>query len=506
MLLQSLIKGLKIKNIKGERTIPIRGITYDSRKIKNNFIFTALPGFHTDGHQHIEQAVKNGASVIIHEKEIDTFIHGITYIQVEKIRSVLSAVSAAFFNHPSHNLGVIGVTGTDGKSTTVWFIDQLLNALGEKSGFLSTVQIKTGGTIINNPFRQSTPEAPEIQEVLYQIRESGNDFAVLEATSHGLSDRTARLADVDFDIAVLTNVTHEHLEFHGSFEQYRSDKANLFRLLDKKNPRKTIKNLRLPGYGIINSDDPSCAYFSSMTQKKTFTYSIKNKAADLFADSLLLSPSGTTFTIIEGLYKKDTRLNIPGAFNIENLLAASLAVCKLLNVHISDLVPFFQKLLPVRGRMTTIDEGQRFKVIVDYAHTPSSFKKIMPMMRHLTKGKLISVFGSAGERDKEKRPMQGSIASTYSDIVILTDEDPRLEESLTILEEIAQGCTKLERGKTLFLEPDRTKAIALAYTFAKEESDTVLLLGKGHETSIIYPDKPIKWDEIMIAGKLLRER
>ncbi|MBN2532221.1 MAG: UDP-N-acetylmuramoyl-L-alanyl-D-glutamate--2,6-diaminopimelate ligase [Spirochaetales bacterium] len=503
--LASLLNEISIQKIQGNADVLVNGITYDSRRVKPGFIFTALPGFHIDGHRYIDNAIQNGAGVIIHEKERENHTTGITYIRVENVRAALSALSAAYFDHPSRHLAMIGVTGTDGKSTTVWFIHQLLEALGEKSGFLSTVQIKIEDQVMKNPLRQSTPEAPEIHEVLHKIRKAGKDIAIIEATSHGLSEQTKRLSHVDFDCAVLTNVTHEHLEFHGSFEQYRSDKANLFRMLDKQGNKKLKHGKSITSCGIINNDDPSGSFFRSVTKKRVCTYSVVEKDADLFAHSFTPDSGGTGFVISAGDYHHEALLNIPGLFNIENLLAACLAVCSLLNIHISRLVPFFPHLTGVPGRLIPIHEGQPFHVIVDYAHTPGSFEKIMPMMRQLTKGKLIAVFGSAGERDVGKRPMQGRIASTYCDMVVLTDEDPRLEDRYKILSEIAAGCHMLEKGKTLFLEPDRVKAISLAYSLAADNDDTILLLGKGHESSIIYPDGPVEWDETEVARRLLKE-
>lgn len=503
--LAQLLNVVSIQNIHGNTDIPVCGITYDSRKVEPGFIFTALPGFHTDGHQYIDQAICKGAGVIIHEKTIDHYTPGVTYIRVDCARTALSALSAAFFDFPSRHLAVIGVTGTDGKSTTVWLIHQLLEALGKKSGFLSTVQIKTGSNVIKNPLRQSTPEAPEIHSVLHDIRQSGKVFAVIEATSHGLSERTKRLAHVDFDIAVLTNVAHEHLEFHGSFDQYRSDKANLFRMLDIECKKDIPQGIFITRCGIVNKDDPNSSFFKTVTKKNIYTYSMQGKNADLVAYSLVPESGGTQFFISAGDYHSKAYLNIPGLFNVGNLLAACSTVCNLLDIHISRLLPFFPDLTGVKGRMISIREGQSFNVIVDYAHTPSSFEKIMPMMRQLTKGKLIAVFGSAGERDVKKRPLQGRIASTYCDIVILTDEDPRLEDRYKILKEIAAGCHNLEKGKRLFLEPDRTKAISMAYSYAHNSHDTVLLLGKGHESSIIYPDGPVEWDEAGVARRLLKE-
>jgi len=503
--LSSLLKEIRIKKIHGNTDISVNGITYDSRRVEPGHIYTALPGFHTDGHKFIDEAIQKGATAIVHEKEIKNHTHNVAYIKVDQIRAVLSTLSSAFYNHPSRNLAVIGVTGTDGKSTTVWFIHQLLKALGEKSGFLSTVHIKTDNIIMKNPLRQSTPEAPEMHSLLYNMMQAGKNFAVIEATSHGLSDKTKRLADVEFDIAVATNVTHEHLEFHGSFEQYRSDKANLFRMLDKNSKEKSLHTIPFSRCGIVNDDDPGSGFFKTVTKKNIYTYSLKNKNADLYAHSFTPYSRGTQFSIScnNNIYR--TFLNIPGLIYIEDLMAASLAICKLLNVHISDIISFIPELKGVTGRMNPVQEGQDFNVIVDYAHTPSSFEKILPMIRELTKGNLIAVFGSAGERDIKKRPVQGKIASQYADFIILTDEDPRLEDPHKILEDIAAGCFSVEKGKNLFLESDRRKAIMLAYSLAGDKNDTVLLLGKGHESSIIYADGPVPWNEIEIAKNILKK-
>jgi len=418
----------------------------------------------------------------------------------------MSPAADAFYDSPSRRLGVIGVTGTEGKSTTVSLIHQLLTARGKKTGFISTVQRGDGDRVHWNQVHQTTPEAPTVQALLAEMVERGAEYAVLEASSHGLSPRMNRLGDVAFDVGVLTNVTHEHLEFHGTWEQYRSDKAELFRALDRPF-RQKWGGAPPPCFGVVNRDDPSAAYFTQATSRPVMFYSLKGEPADLGLLSIESRRDGNTcrvqaqgdpFTITD---------HLPGAFNAGNILAAMLAVSGILSLPPEDLAPLIPHLKPVRGRMTPVDRGQAFEVIVDYAHTPSSFEAILPSLGeriHRAGGRLIVLFGSAGERDTRKRPEQGRIASRYADLVILTDEDPRGEVPQDVLEDIARGIGGLNRGESLFLIPDRPGAIRKAFSLARR-GDLVLLLGKGHENSIIYGDRTMPYDEISEAEKALAE-
>ncbi|MBN1412171.1 MAG: UDP-N-acetylmuramoyl-L-alanyl-D-glutamate--2,6-diaminopimelate ligase [Spirochaetales bacterium] len=497
--ISQILDNISIKEFKNPNDPEINGIVYDSRSVKKGNLFVALSGVHTDGKEYIADAVNRGAAAVMHEGDLPQYLDGITYIQVINARTAFSKIANNFYRNPSEKLIIIGVTGTDGKSTTVWLLDQLFTLAGYNSGFLSTVQIKTRDTIVSNPYRQSTPEASEVQKIIYEMAEAGKKVAVIESTSHGLSEKTGRLNDVLFDAAILTNVTHEHLEFHGSFEQYRHDKANLFRALSKHHKQK------LPfKFGILKRDDPNFNYFAENTEQKLLTYSLKNDKADLYAYDIKASIKGSRFSIKYGDSTVSVFLPLPGLYNIENFCASALAVLQITGININRLPDMTAGLQGVKGRMTQIDCGQPFTVIVDYAHTPFSFEQVFSMARPLTKGRLISVFGSAGERDVQKRRLQGAIASQNCDIVILTDEDPRLEDRVKILEEIAGGCRTLSRGSTLFLEPDRKKAIALAYSLARK-NDSIMLLGKGHEQSIIYPEGPMAWDETEVATSLLRE-
>jgi UDP-N-acetylmuramoyl-L-alanyl-D-glutamate--2,6-diaminopimelate ligase len=320
----------------------------------------------------------------------------------------------------------------------------------------------------------------------------------------------------------MTNVAHEHLEFHGTWKQYRDDKANLFRSLDREQMGhiKVIKKkdssggipakpLAVPSFGVVNADDPSAAYFAAVTKHKTYTYSARGADADLSLRSISSGLLGNWYEVLirETGERVDIRDQLPGAFNAGNVLASILTVSILLSIPVKKLIPLIIRLKPVRGRMTAVQRGQPFKVLVDYAHTPSSFETIFPPLRERADqegGRIISLFGSAGERDTQKRREQGRIAGEWSDLIILTDEDPRGEKSEDILDEIARGCLEKKGEEDLFLIPDRPAAIRRAFSLA-QPGDLVLLLGKGHENSIIYASETKTYDEIQEAEKALAE-
>ncbi|MDR0556588.1 MAG: UDP-N-acetylmuramoyl-L-alanyl-D-glutamate--2,6-diaminopimelate ligase [Treponema sp.] len=510
----------------------VTGLEYDSRAIEKGGLYFALPGVHTDGHRFIPQAVKRGAAVIVHQHDVNADAKDVVYIRVKDSRFAMSGIADAFYGSPSKKLVVIGVTGTEGKSTTVHLIWQLLRLCGERAGFISTVQYCTGDRAEWNPEHQTTPEATVIHKRLAEMVNNRLAFAVLEASSHGLSPKTNRLGDVAFDVAVMSNVTHEHLEFHGTWEQYRDDKARLFRALDAVSSTSWQKRFdngaahsAPPRFGVVNGDDKSASYFVSVTQKPVFAYTEGAIDADARLMYIESASGGNEYAILD---KKTNRIvsikdNLPGAFNARNVMASILCVSNLLSMPIAEFAPLIPVLKPVRGRMTAVQKGQPFEVIVDYAHTPSSFETIFPPLRvryDKTGARIISVFGSAGDRDTQKRPEQGRIAALYSDIIVLADEDPRSEDPMTILEEIAAGIYTAKnsassgairtcrntgaRGRDLFLIPDRPSAIRKAFSLARE-GDVVALLGKGHENSIIYAHETRPYDEITEAEKALEE-
>mgnify|MGYP006277060701 CR=1 FL=1 len=488
----------------GERDPLISRIVYDSRTAEPGSLFVALPGVHVDGHAYIPDAITRGADAVVCERRPDSLPDSIPVIRVSDARAAMSALSARMYDQPSRAVPVIGVTGTDGKSSTTYLIDQLIGLLEDESGFISTALIKRDLKLEKNPFRQSTPEAPEIHGLLREMIENGKRLAVVEATSHGLSELTGRLRDVAFHVAVFTNITHEHLEFHGSFERYRSDKANLFRSLDRT--RQLKRDSEFPIFGVVNADDPNAYYFRQATRQQVYSYSVQDPSADLYASDLQADIRGTTCIVHRGREAREVRVPLPGPFNVENVLAAVLTVARLLERNPLDVLDVVPMLKPLPGRMQVVSDRLPFVPIVDYAHTPGAFEKVLPLVKGYTPGRLMVVFGSAGERDIAKRAMQGAIAARHAELVVLTDEDPRGEDRMAILEEIATGCDAerpdLRRSGNLQLIPDRRAAIAYAIRNA-QAGDTLLFLGKGHESSIIYAHETMDWDEARVVEEAL---
>ena len=534
--------------------IPISNLVFDSREVTKDSLFFALPGIHANGNNYIPQAIEKGANAIVFQDELDhelqlkiakaitkrqieaTVYEGnVNYfpvlIKVKDSRFAMAPISDYFYDSPSKKLVIIGVTGTEGKSSTVSFIWQLLRLCNKKAGFISTVEYSFGDEAIANPQHQTTPEAPIIQHHLNKMLENGCQYAVIESSSHGLSPKTNRLGNVLFDCGVFMNVTLEHLEFHKTFDQYKKDKANLFRLLDCHDHIKEIagEKLTIPAFGVVNLEDPSAKYFIDSTKKEVYGFTTQGKAGKAATDKQVDLPEipeninyfeglnicaekeGISFdvNIHENTDKNEIlqlTANLPGAFNAYNIMASIIAVSKLTNLSYQEVASKVKDVAPIKGRMTVIEQNQPFEVIIDYAHTPSSFETIFPPIRKRCKGKMIALFGSGGERDLTKRPLQGKIAASYCDTVILTDEDPRGEDSVELLKMIAVGSQ--EQGKKLdedlFIIPDRKKAIRYAFSIAKKD-DIILLLGKSHENSIIYKDYVMPYDEISEAQLALSE-
>ena len=537
--LSEFVGSIEYKNVSGTdlSKVEVDSLVFDSRAVKAGSLFFALPGTHTTGNRFIASAIKNGAVAVVYEgeitddenKSIEESKAGreVAFLKVKSSRFAMSPMSACFYDYPSKKLVVYGVTGTEGKSSTVAFIWQLLRLSGFKAGFISTVQYSLGGEAIANPEHQTTPEATIVQRELYEMLENGCTHAVVESSSHGLSEKTNRLGDVLFDCGAFMNVTLEHLEFHGTYEQYKSDKANLFRALDKHEHRKSIagKETVVPAVGIVNLEDPAAVYFADCTANKVIGFTTEGKAGKhavesgavelpavpsgmpvVSAKNIVSTSTGISFDLTVGGKSVSVKAPVPGAFNAYNIMTAIISVNETTGKSIEELAAACQKLESVKGRMTVVDEGQPFEVIVDYAHTPSSFETIFPPVKNRCKGKIISVFGSGGERDTKKRPLQGKIAAEYCDCVILANEDPRGEDEMALLRDIAAGSIeggKVE-GKDLFLIPDRPTAIRKAFALAGN-NDIVLLLGKSHENSIIFKDHIMPYDEISEAKKALGE-
>lgn len=557
------VDGSEIKDLSEINNIPVTNLVFDSREVTKDSLFFALPGTHSDGNNFIAQAILAGANAIVFQgqlseeqsqdiakaiikRSIDNEISSQvekfapTLIKVPDARFAMAPLSACFYDNPSQKLIVIGVTGTEGKSSTVSFIWQLLRACGKKAGFISTVEYSFGDDALPNPQHQTTPEAPIIQHHLNQMLEKGCQYAVVETSSHGLSSKLNRCGNILFDCGLFMNVTLEHLEFHKTFEQYRSDKANLFRALDSHNHIKNIAGLsqKINSIGIVNLEDPSATYFMQATKKPVYGFTTNGMAGKAAVSDEVIDlpeiPKNIRFMTALNIHSDDKSLTfdvqadgqnaiyqdnykpeisefsveskLPGAFNAYNLMASITAVSSLTGLSFAEVASKVPELTPIKGRMTVIQEGQPFEVIVDYAHTPSSFQTIFPPIRNRCKGKMICIFGSGGERDLTKRPLQGQIAAKYCDTVILADEDPRGEDPVELLKMIAAGAEKEGKvmNENLFIIHDRPQAIRQAFKMAKAD-DIVLLLGKSHENSIIYKNYTMPYDEISEAKKALNE-
>lgn len=393
---------------------------------------------------------------------------------------------------PARGLKVIGVTGTNGKTSTCFLIHRMMVESGHKVGLMSTVGWGVGKNINPQIHHMTNVAVPELMQRLKEMKKQGIEWLVLETTSHALAQN--RVWGLPFSVAVMTNLTHEHLDYHGTFERYRDAKLKLFKLANRNQ-----KGLRA---GVVNAEDDNASRFVKSIANP-LTYGLK--AGDLQATGVKMTSAGSRYTAKIGDKAYKIRCRLPGGFNVYNSLAA-VGVGHIVGLSQAQVEQGIAALESVEGRMTTVDEGQPFEVIVDFAHTPDSFEKMFKELKPVAKGKLIIMFGSAGQRDKAKRPAQGEIAGKYGDEVILTEEDDRDEDGSQILEDIAAGAQKAgkTRDKDLFLILDRPEAIKFALSRASR-GDTVLLLGKGHEKTIERTDGEHPWNEIDIAKRTLRK-
>ena len=479
-------------------SIGIRGVTDDSRAVGPGSLFVAIRGLHADGHMFVAAAAAAGAAVALVERPLPDI--ALPQLVVEGAPAALADAAAWWSGDPSLRLGIVGITGTDGKTTTSFLAAAALEAAGLSSGLIGTVATQVGPIREANPEHMTTPGAPLLQRTLRAMADAGNAVAVVETTSHGLA--ADRVRGIAYDVAILTNLTHEHLEFHGSWEAYRDAKLSLFERLaiGPTNPRKDLGGRRWPKAAIVNADDPSAGAFAGVAQEagaRIMTYgtdpSAEVRANHVEEDAHHLR---IAFEAPSGADTLDLRL--AGRFNVHNALAV-VALGEVLELDPAAVRAGVEGVRTVPGRMERLDAGQPFGVVIDYAHSPASLEKVLGLLAPLAAargGGVIAVFGSAGERDTEKRPMMGRIAAERARLVVVTDEDPRGEDRTAILEDIARGAEDggKRRDRDLFLIADRRRAIEAAFERARP-GDIVLLAGTGHERSIIGPHGPVAYDE-----------
>ncbi|MDB5179219.1 MAG: UDP-N-acetylmuramyl-tripeptide synthetase [Patescibacteria group bacterium] len=408
------------------------------------------------------------------------------------LESILWQVVMGF---PARGLNVIGVTGTDGKTTTSTMIYTMLNDAGVKAGLMTTIGYGVPGNWHENYVHMTTMPTRAMLQRIKELRAEGIEWLVLETTSHALAQN--RVWGIPYSVVAMTNLTHEHLDYHGTFERYREAKVKLFRMAAEN-----ANGLRV---GIVNADDPSAPYFAAALPK-VMRYGVRQAQADLKASNIRSSAAGNEYDLLHERQKLQVKVNLPGSFNVYNSMAAA-GVGLAVGLTSEQVVRGIAALKSVEGRMNALKEGQDFGVIVDFAHTPDSFEKILSSMRELTKGRLIVLFGSAGRRDEAKRGKQGTSAGKWADVVVVTEEDDRDVDGVKIMDQIAGGAERAGkvRDKDLFLVHDRTKAVAFAIGQART-GDTVLLLGKGHEKTIERADGEHPWDEAGTARKAIAAR
>jgi UDP-N-acetylmuramoyl-L-alanyl-D-glutamate--2,6-diaminopimelate ligase len=489
--LSRLLEGVEV--LEAPPTDPeVTGLCYDSRRLKPGDCFVAIPGTHTDGHRYVETALRDGAVAAVVQRRVGT---AWPQVVVPDTRRALALMSSTLYGRPSRDMVVIGVTGTDGKTTTTTMIHQMLLSAGRRVGSMSTVDIRLGDAVDPNDSRQTTLEALEVQEQLARMRDAGLKYVVIETSSHGLA--LQRVVGVEYDIAVFTNIAHEHLDFHKTIEAYREAKAQLIDLT-AGSARKGIDKT-----AVLNRDDPSYAYLVNRPITRRISYGLQLDA-DLKADRVLATPDGLRVEASTPLGPLSMRLKMNGRWNAANALAAAAAGITI-GLTLDEIRQGLESYRGVSGRMERVDLGQPFSVIIDYAHTPQSLEKVLRELRPITRGKLIAVFGSAGDRDREKRPWMGEIAARLSDYAVFTNEDPREEDAMTILSEIAAGAEEVgwSEGEQYARIEDRRQGIAHAVRRARP-GDTILLAGKGHERSILIGRGKEPWDERAAAEAAIR--
>lgn len=488
--LTTLLAALPDARVSGPTDVEIGAIQTDSRAVAPGDLFVAYPGVAVDGHRFVGAAIERGARVVVVERSVDVPA-GVARVVVPNGRAAWARLSAAAEGFPSRAMTVVGVTGTDGKTTTSSLIGAILAAAGRRAGVVTTVAADIAGLAVDTGFHTTTPEPPALQSFLAEMRRRGTEIAVLETTSHALA--LDKVQGTDYDVAVVTNVTHDHLDFHGTWERYLEAKARLFGMLATSHRKPGVDKV-----AVLNADDRSFDRLSTLPCDRRITYGL-DRPADLTAADLALDSSGTRFQLIAPAGEIAIVSRLLGRFNVANTLAAAGAALGL-GVTLDEIARGVAAFRGVPGRLEAIDRGQPFGVVVDFAHTPNSLQRVLELGRHLTSGSVRLVFGCAGLRDVAKRPLMGRVAGELADAVYLTAEDPRTEDVADILAQIAPATRAA--GVEPRLIPDRGDAIAAALADA-QPGDLVLITGKGHEQTMCFGVDELPWDDRVAARAAL---
>lgn len=491
MKIKELANLFKVKEIQGNMDIEINGLQMDSRKVEKGNLFICVPaikGFLEDRHLFAQAAVKNGAVALIVERDVDV---DIPKIFVKDARQAMAVIASHFYNYPSHEMKLIGITGTNGKTTTSYIIEKIFADFGLNTGLMGNNGIKINGAMF--PTDINTQEPPILQQNLRKMRNTNAEYCVMEVSSQGLDMN--RVIGCNFRTAIFTNLTQDHLDYHGTFVEYRNTKGLLFSRLGNSFDYKDKK------YAVLNADDPSFEYFRKVTSAEVITYGINNRS-DVSAKNITMTSTGIRFLLSSFKGEIDIDLKLVGRFNIYNALAGITAAL-IEEIPLQQIKSSLSKLTSINGRMEIVDEGQDFLVLVDYAHTPDALENVLKTSKEFAKGKVITVFGCGGDRDKAKRPIMGEIASRYSDVVFVTSDNPRSEDAIGIMIDIERGIEKSSVQHELLVS--REEAITKAINEATS-NDVVIIAGKGHETYQTLKDVTIHFDDKEIARNALSMR
>ena len=455
MKLQELLKNVAVKNSTAAQDIEIKEVSYDSRAVQPGDLFVAIRGYATDGHKYIAKAMEQGAAAVVCEEAPE----GVPAVVVENSRIALAEIAANRFGHPAESMVMLGVTGTNGKTTTTYLVKHMLEDAGHKVGLIGTNQNLIGEESL--PAHRTTPESYEVQELLREMADAGCTHVVMEASSHALV--LHRLDGIPFRAGIFTNLTQDHLDFHGTMEAYRDAKGLLFRQC---------------AAAVLNLDDEAGRYYAETVPVPTFTYSECRDEADLTAKNLRLFPQRVEFEAVTRDAISRVRLPIPGGFTIYNALGV-LACGLVLGLPLDGCAAALGAARGVKGRIEVVPTPTDYTVLIDYAHTPDALENILTTVRDFTPGRVICLFGCGGDRDRTKRPRMGAVAGALADVAVVTSDNPRTEVPMDIINDILPG---LEGAPAeVVVEPDRRAAIRRALSLARA-GDTVVLAGKGHET------------------------
>jgi UDP-N-acetylmuramoyl-L-alanyl-D-glutamate--2,6-diaminopimelate ligase len=483
MTLGELARLVEGAELLGDPELAVSDVTHDSRRATAGSLFVAIQGFATDGNRFVGSARKRGAVAVASAAEPEP---DVPWLRVRDAREALAILSAAVLGRPADSLTLVGITGTNGKTTTSYLVDSVLREAGRKVGLLGTVEYRTGDRLAEAV--RTTPEASDLQALFREMLDAGCSHAVMEVASHSLALK--RVHGCAFEVAIFTNLTRDHLDFHGDMDHYFASKRILFAEL-----------LRPEGWAIVNADDDRAAELARCSRGRVLTYSMK-APADFRAERVEVSLAGARFRVSTPWGAVDAQTPLVGRFNVQNALAA-LGAAHALGVAPDVALAGLSSVPGVPGRTERVDAGQDFTVIVDYAHTDDALRSLLETVRDLEPRRVITVFGCGGDRDRTKRPLMGAVASRLSDVVVVTSDNPRSEPPEAIIEEILRGMNGGRKAER-FAIPDRREAISHAMAVA-EAGDVVVLAGKGHEKTQVLRDRTVPFDDRQVARDILEQ-